>query len=272
MPAPDELTRLIDAVTDLKRYFEKVRDDIEADRKNLSAKVDEYIANAAAYSPVTPNLLEDTKHFSKMCGGKVNEAVDMITAHSAPWNCFLHKGTTGHGTVKVVTIDKIAAEGIPYGGDLTRAVHPPGGERPFYGTDFKILLFDVTITSNMNDGNAGMFYAINQGCPTFTGWNKGEFRTQASLFFNLIEQSGEISFHPHANMPVSVRISKDDVGKGWIYRQAAQNGFGGCHQPHFIGKGRMKVAIALPYIGYGDHKGRFVWAGSVGRYSHNDVV
>ncbi len=272
MPTSDEITKLIEAVTDLKQYFEQVRDGIEADRKNLAAKVDEYIANTAAYSPVTPNLLQDTKYFSKMCGGKVNEAVDIFAAHAAPWNCFLWSGSQGNGSIKVVSIDKIAAEGIPYGGDLARAVNPPGGEPPFYGTDFKVLLFDVTITSNSSSGEQGRLYVINQGCPTFTGWNKGEFKTEASVFFNLIEQSGEIYFSPHANMPASVAITKDDLGKGWIYRQGAKDGFGGCHQPCFIGKGHMKVAIALPYIGYGDHKGKFVWAGSVGRYSHEDCL
>ena len=34
----------------------------------------------------------------------------------------------------------------------------------------------------------------------------------------------------------------------------------------------MKVAVALPYIGFGNHQENFVWAGSVGRYSHFDHV
>ncbi|MDU9050629.1 MAG: hypothetical protein Q3M30_17415 [Candidatus Electrothrix sp. Rat3] len=272
----EQMAKLIDKFTELKQYFEGVRADIEAerkalqeDRKQLFEDLDDYIT---VRLPVTPNLLQDTKHFDKICKGEKNKSVEIIAAHSSPWSSRLYDGTQGSGSVKVVTVDQLENEGIPFGGDLARAANSPGGERPFYGTDFNVLLLDVTVTADRSNGYSALFLVLNQGCPTFTGWGKGEFTTQSAVFFNCLDQSGDIVFSPHSNMPASVDVTKEDVGKGWTYRQATRTGFGGCHQPRFTGKGRMKVAIALPYIGYGDHKGRFVWAGSVGRYSHNDVV
>ncbi len=32
----------------------------------------------------------------------------------------------------------------------------------------------------------------------------------------------------------------------------------------------MKVALALPYLGTGDHGGAFIYAQSIGRYTHDD--
>lgn len=73
----EQMAKLIDKFTELKQYFEGVRADIEAerkalqeDRKQLFEDLDDYIT---VRLPVTPNLLQDTKHFDKICKGeKIN--------------------------------------------------------------------------------------------------------------------------------------------------------------------------------------------------------
>jgi hypothetical protein len=256
---PEQVNGLIAAVNALKAYFEGIRESIDAKVVEMRSKVDTFIAAAAANMPVTPNLLADAKHWNHMCGGALNVEQDITTAHGGPFSWFWYSGAEGHGTAKVVSLEQLGANGCERGGDLVKAC-----SEKFYGSDFTVLVLDVTIDSD------GHLFVINQGCPTATGWSKGETITQAAAFINVIEATGNIRFAVHSNMPASVTVNQDDVGKGWRYLHNTRMGFGGCHQPNFhsSSSGRMKVAIALPYIGYGNHQGKFIFANSVGRYSH----
>lgn len=264
---PDQIAELIGGYTDLKQYFEDVRDGIEEDRQQLQQSVADYIVDAAASLPLAPNWIRDTKYFSGLCGGAINVETEIILAHSGLWSAYWSTGTAGSGTAKVVDLSSIAAEGIPHGGDLNLAV-----SSSFYGEGFRVLILNATISSNDSNGGEGTLYVLAQGCHTYTGWNRGQFKTQCSVIFNVLHHTGNIIFYPHINLTEPLPINADDSGKGWIYRQRTRTGFGGCHFAKFVGLGTMKVAIALPYIGSGDHKGNFVWAGSVGRYTHNDTV
>jgi hypothetical protein len=272
MSLEQQITQLQQDVSDQMASVDSLTEEVVGKMGAIDARitakeleVEQFIAEAAASAPVTPNMLVDTKQFTKLCGGEVDTEVDLISAHGTPWSTFLYNGTEGSGTLKIVTLDNLAEEGMALGDDLLRATN-----ESLYGAVFRVALFDVTITSNMSDGNDGRFFVLNQGCPRFTGWNRGEFKTQSSCFTYVLEHSGDIRFYPHSNMPASVVVNSNDAGKGWVYKQASRTGWGGCHQPFFIGMGHMKVALALPYIGFGDHQDRFIWAGSVGRYSHFD--
>ena len=167
--------------------------------------------------------------------------------------------------MEVVTLDRLAEIGAPYGGDLSLACNSE-----LYGADFNLLFLDVEIKKTTE--KTPVLYLLNHGCPTFTGWNKGKFMTQASVLAIVLSHSGNIRFYPHNNMPARVEVPGSALGEGWKYYHSAKRGFGGCHQPCFSGEGKMRVAIALPYIGTGNHGGIFVHANSVGRYTHGTDV
>lgn len=266
----EQLAAAIKAQNDLTQVVAQFVGSMNQTVAAQKAEYDKWRAGVRAEFPVSPNMLFDTKRFTRLCGGKTNTETDIITAHSSPWGAAWYGGTQGKGTVKVVTIDKLAAEGFQVGGDLARAVGDkyPGG---FYGSDFCAAVFDVTISSNCTDGTEGFALVLNQGCQSFTGWSRGEFITEASCFVNVISRTGNIVFAPHSNLPAGVDAAGAELGKGWIYKRASRQGWGGCHQPRFYGIGSIKVALALPYIGFGDHGNNYVWAGSVGRYSHEDI-
>ena len=231
---PEQIAQLISGYTELKEYFESVRNEVESDRQNLKEQVNGFIDNAAAAFPVTPNLLVDTKKFTKFCDGAVDTEVEAITAHGSPWSAFLYNGTEGNGTIKVVSLGKLRDEGIPYGGDLSLVTNGDMVERPFYGSDFQVLLLDITITKDETDGTPGSFFVMCQGCPRGFGWNKpAQILTQASVLCNVVEHTGDIVFYPHANMPASVKFGKDDLGAGWLYRHSIRRGFGVAISPGF---------------------------------------
>lgn len=262
-----QLADAIAAQNALTQAVANYKQQLDQSVASQKAAYDAWKSGIKSSMPVTPNLLVDTKRFTKMCGGQVNTAVDLLAAHGGPWGAFLWNGSEGSGTIKIVTLDKLEAEGIGASGELLRACPPS-----FYGSDFRVALFDVTISKPYNGGGEGHFYVLNQGCSTFTGWGYGEFLTQASCFINVLECTGSMGFAPHSNMPADVACGAGEKGKGWLFRRGVKTGWGGCHQPRFWGIGRMKVAIALPYIGFGDHGDKYVWAGSVGRYSHEDQI
>jgi hypothetical protein len=215
--------------------------------------------------PITPNLLADSYQFSTLCGGKVNTPMHIFDAHTdSLFSTWLYNGTEGSGTVEILTLDKISEHGFGFGGDLHLATnYKEGGERNYYGSRFRVLLLDVVISKGQNNGKNGLFLVLNQGCPYQSGWNKGKVKTESQVFINVLTQKGDIIFSPHSNMPAIVSVGADDVGKGWQFKHSTKMGFGGCHQPAFLGKGSMKVAIALPYVGTGDHGGNFFWADAI---------
>lgn len=234
----------------------------------LNDRFDQFVADSARNMPVTPNLLADAKYWSSLCGGQTDVETEIFAAHiDSKFSLFWYNGGSGAGTLEVVTLDNLSARGIPYGQDLAKATanNPPNFAAN--GSDWRVVLLDVTIQDD-GSGAVPALYLLNQGSPKFTGLNVGEFKTQSSGFLNVVEHSGSVSLHWNDNAGPALIAGADDVGAGWVFKHAVRDGFGGSHQPHFKGAGSMKVAIALPYWGYGDHGGNFIFANSLGRYSH----
>ncbi len=246
---------------------EKQTEDNQAAVEGMQKQVDSALDNLRADLPVTPNLLVDTKQFTGLCGGQTNVPMEVITAHSgAPWISSLYINTAYTGTVEVVTLDQLAAKGIPYGGDLGYFT-----DSTFYGSDFRVALFDVTITADAKKDLQGRLFALNQGCPPYTGWTKAQVTTQFSCVANVIEQSGGTHFIVSSNRGPTLALGGDLAGKGWKFHHTIRKGFGGCDQPIFLGIGHIKVAVALMYFGFGNHDGVPFWAGAAGGiYSHRD--
>ncbi|MCF6435203.1 hypothetical protein [Pseudoalteromonas sp. MMG022] len=269
----DRLTDTVDGkISEITTTLNQKSQEIDSKLSAKEQAVDAKIASFQKALPLAPNNLSDTKLFSKInADHPEGTVVDVMQSHSAPWSCFYYKGTEGTTTVTKLGNKMLAEHGLDPNSEFHRAL---GNYRSdidsYYGSNFKILLFDVDLTKGRTDDpESGRLFVLNQGCPTFTGWSKGEFLTQANCWVNVLEQSGSLAFYPSQNRSATIRVGANDVGKGWQYKHAVRHGWGGCHQPFFGGLGKMKVAIALPYVGTGDHGDNFIWADSVGHpYSH----
>ena len=223
--------------------------------------------------PVTPNLLKDTYHFSKLCKGQVNTPMSMADAHGGIWSAYLtHGGSVANGTITVLTLDKLKDYGLqPVVGDDFHLASPYATDttRPFYGSGFRVVLLDFSITT----AGQGVGYLHQAGNPAghmTTGWYAGKFKTQSSILVNVLEQSGNTYFNVQANMPAALRADKTLVGKGWKKLRGVRDGFGGGHQPWAYGVGSMKIALCLPYVGFGDHGDIFLWADALTKASSTE--
>jgi len=226
------------------------------------------VSDARPAFPLAPNLLADTKKFAKLCGGQANTEMEIIAAHdSATWRATIPSGGKVTGTLEVVTLEKLASHGIGFGGDLELAT-----DKTFRQSDFRVALMEVTI----KDGGENRLYLLSQndggdGPPLFTGSSRGQFRTQTACFVNVVSQSGNIAFRPLSGiLQDNLLAGAELAGAGWRYLHQADTGWR--TQPIFAfrGTGSMKVAMALPYLGTGDHGGAFIYAQSIGRYTHGD--
>jgi len=225
-------------------------------------------------SPITPNLIADTYQFASLCGGQTNTPMDIIDAHNGSLFAASYYGTPNASvTVEVVTLDQLDAKGIGYGGDLSLATNST-----FDGSEFRVLLFHAEVntdTSNWENHGAYIQFLKQNQSELQSGWYKGETATQAQVLVNVIEHSGDIIFKPHDNIGAEINIDGDKVGQGWTFHHSTIHGFNGFNSPSFRHTGTMTVAIALPYLGYGDNGGKFFWADSIRqakngrfRYSH----
>ena len=231
------------------------------------------VADAKPAFPLAPNLLADTKKFAKLCGGRANTETEIVAAHQygSPWRAWRPPAANVEGTLEVVTLPNLAAKGIGFGGDLAKAT-----DARFAGSDFRVVLMDVTIANNARGGNSEQLVVLAQnsgsGLPFFTGSNKGEFKTQAACFVNVVSHAGNITLRISDRiMPGGdLRVRGNLAGDGWTYLHRAATGWGEGHQCLFDGDGSMKLALALPYVGTGDHGGAFIYAQSIGRYTHGE--
>ncbi|MBD1582492.1 hypothetical protein [Pseudoalteromonas sp. S16_S37] len=269
----DKLTETVDSkIQEITARLDQKSQEVDSRLAAKEQAVESKIASFQKALPLAPNNLSDTKYFAKINSGHEDGvAVDVMQSHAAPWSCFYYQGTEGTATVTKLTNKMLADYGLTPNSEFHRAIGVYRSEaEPFYGSDFKVLLFDVELTKGMTtDANLGLLFVLNQGCPSFTGWDKGEFLTQANCWINVLEQSGSLEFYPSSNRSATIRVNADDNGKGWQYKRNTRQGWGGCHQPIFRGLGKMKVAVALPYVGTGDHGNNMIWADSVGHaYSH----
>lgn len=231
-------------------------------------QVKEYIAQGGANFPVTPNLLRDTKKFTGLCQGKLNTPMAWNEGGMGGyWSGFFHEGAVGTATIEVVNLaDRASAEerGLRPYAELAQLVREDG-----HGVDVHAVILDVSVTDM---GTGGGFYLLCQGCSRATAWSVGRWQTQVSLFASVLAYSGNINAILFANRGAGVGIGGDAVGKGWKHYHNTKSGFGGCEQTRFHGVGSMKLALALPYEGHGNHGGIPIWAGFAGHYQSNDTV
>ena len=224
------------------------------------------VADAKPAFPLAPNLLADTKKFATLCGGQANTEMEIVAAHNgSSWSATRPPAANVEGTLEVVTLSNLAAKGIGFGGDLARATN-----RDFSGSNFRAVLMEVTI----EPGAVNHIDALIQGAigPShyFTGWDKGGFKTQSACFVNVVSHAGDIQWNPFQYMAARIDVGARLAGQGWTYLHSTRDGWGGGHRSRFTGTGSMKVAMALPYIGTGDHGGAFIYAQSIGRYTHGE--
>lgn len=231
------------------------------DMPALQMQVDAFTNGAKALFPVAPNLMDDTSKFDHICGGQKNVAQDLISAVSGPWAA-LRSGSDVVATATVVPYADFGAAGIPTGGGLAEmeGVDPSD-------VGFCALLLDVTLPVGGGEFKISQTYAraLAQGF--------GETVAETSVFAAVLEATGsaELTFGMnHA----SVDVNASDHGQGWKHFHAVSTSGSryGEFRNSFRGEGRLKLALALPYLGLGDHGGAKIWAGFVGQYHTGDVA
>lgn len=272
--ASNDLTATVDnKIQDITAKLDAKRAEVDARLQAKELAVDAKIASFQRALPLAPNALSDTKHFNNICADVPNgTAVDVLTAHAEPWASFFYRGTEGSGTITKLSLSQLSEFGLTPNEDLLRrglgAKYPH--HESYSGSQYKVLLMDVVLNKGRDDKpTEGNLFVLNQGCDRYIGWGKGEFLTQASCWINVLEHTGSLRYLSSTNRSADIFVDGSDVGKGWQYKSNSRTGWGGCHQQCFIGLGSMKVAIALPYVGTGDHGNNMIWADSVGHpYTH----
>jgi len=232
---------------------------VNAAEARLRQKADAASTPRFADLPVTPNLLQDTKHFHGICSGQVGVETPWAHAWGSPWNFFNYRGTAvdvASSTVDMTTQASAGRAGLWPLGALSAS---RGGllQDTLYGADLRALLLTVRTLPAADQSAVGVIY---QGCPTYTSWDVGSFTTEVGVFVNVLEHTGNIQLRYASNAGAGVLI-EGPAALGWQYLHNSQAGWGGCQQSFIRGEGRMRVAIALPYQSFGNHSGVPVWAG-----------
>ena len=277
-----ELGRLIDLVGGM---------DDRVDRQ--IARLRDAEADLKAHMPVAPNLVADTKKFATLCGGDANTEMELIAGHAgSSFSAMRHGGTTARGTIEVVTPANFGGKGLDFEGDLEKAINPrhlaDGGARAGYiaaggkrlnvetsGIDFNAVLIDITISSDQTrqNGATGNVAVLAQGrASKYLTRRASGFRIQAHWLVNVLEHSDDIVFRPFFDYGHLPKVTGAHLGRGWTWHRMTGTGFDKPWRPNFHGQGRMRVALALPYWSTGDHGDAYVWAGSIGRYTHRDTL
>ena len=239
----------------------------------LQARADGVFNNLQGILPVAPNLLVDTYQFSTLCGGKVNTEMSAADAHlNSIWSAYLtHNGSVADTKITVLTLDKLKEYGLqPVAtDDFSKHVnsHANDAIKPFSGASFRVVLLDINLTTP--GGGVGYLHQAIAG--NTTGWGFGpEISLFASAMVNVLECTPGLKYAVHANMTLSQCVlSESDIGKGWQYKYGTNKRLGGSYQPWSRGTnlGRIKFAMCLPYVGFGDYGSNFIWVDSIGKAS-----
>merc|ERR1711862_301706 len=86
---------------------------------------------------------------------------------------------------------------------LTETIHhtEPG---KFYGADVHALVISISIKDDSDNFVNPRVHVLCQQAPKFTSWTKGHFKTQVSVFANVIERHGAISLFLFGNRGAGV--------------------------------------------------------------------
>lgn len=262
---------LLDSVDGALQYVRDVRKDVDAELTRLATARN----NLKSILPVAPNLLVDTYQFSTLCGGAVNTEKTAQEAHAGSIfsGYFSYNGSIADTKITVLTLDKLKNFGLQpvAGDDFINKVNAYANDatRPFYGGEFRVLLIDINLTT----AGSGVGYLHQKLAGSTTGWGFGpEAMLYASAMVNVLECTPGLEYAVHANITGDqCVVSNDDVGKGWQYKYGTRKRLGGEYHPWSRGThlGRIKFAMCLPYIGFGDYGGNFIWVDSIGKPSQH---
>jgi len=242
--------------------LESVRAQLVAAQAQLRHKADASNTPRFADLPVTPNMMQDTKHFQGVCQGRVGVETPWADAWASPWAFYNAGGTAvddASSTVEVVDMTSQASADSAGLWPLGALSASEGGllRDDFWGADVRALLLTVRTLPAAAQGAVGV---IRQGTAEYTSWYVGSFTTEVGVFVNVLEHTGNIQMHFAQDFGAGVLIT-GPVGQGWQYLHNSKAGWGGWQDSTIVGEGRMRVAIALPYQSFGNHSDVPVWAG-----------
>ena len=239
-----------------------VQAQLAAAEARLRQKADVASTPRFADLPVTPNLLQDTKHFHGICHGRVGVEIPWADAWFSLWRFENSRGTAvdvASSTVEVVDMTTQASAGRAGLRPLGALGASRGGllRDTFDGADLRALLLTVRTLPAADQSAVGVIF---QGCPRYTSWDVGSFTTEVGVFVNVLQHTGNIQLLHACNAGAGVLI-EGPAAQGWQYLHNSKAGWGGCQQSYIRGEVRMRVAIALPYMTFGNLSGVPVWAG-----------
>ena len=138
-----------------------VRAQLTAAEALLRQKADAASTPKYADLPVTPNMLQDTKHFQGMCHGRVGVVTSWADAWGSPWRWYDSSGTAvdaAASTVEVVDMTSQASAeraGLWPLGALSASNGGLLGD-DFYGADLRALLLTVQTLPAAGQGAVGV--------------------------------------------------------------------------------------------------------------------
>merc|ERR1719284_644326 len=203
-----------------------VQAQLAAAEERLRQKADAASTPRFADLPVTPNLLQDTKHFHGICHGQVGVETPWTDAWGSPWIFYNHRGTAVDvvsSTVEVVDMTTQASAGRAGLWPLGALSASRGGLLldTFDGADLRALLLTVR---TLPAADQSAFGVISQDCPTYTSWDVGSFTTEVGVFANVLEHTGNIQLLFACNAGAGVLI-EGPAAQGWQYLHNSKAGW-----------------------------------------------
>merc|ERR1712014_43753 len=83
---------------------------------------------------------------------------------------------------------------------------------------------------------------------------------------------GDVQLTLFGGRGAGVKILPSEGADSWKYYHNSKAGYGGSEQSWFTGTGSMTVALALPYVGSGNHGKTPVWAGFQSNFYADDSI
>jgi len=228
--------------------------------------------------PVTPNILHDTKLWSKMAGGATNSNVNYRTAHTGSGYSAGSGNGTVSGDIRVITpamFDGLVSQGgIKPSSDFDAFDGDLESKLGAYTNSESFNILRVTLDIRATGSNTPQAWILAKDFGQFLSQeaSEGDFTVYSGGFMRCLAKSGA------TNIVASPQyLGQGDLGddwcehKNWVHYRYTQTGlqFG----PRLIvqGAGTLDFLLALPYIGHGDHGNNFVWAGFNGDWAFKDI-
>ena len=199
MALEQEVAALVTASNGLTQEVRDQVGNILATVNQAALDVEAFIQAGAANFPVGPNLLKDTKKFAGFCTGLLNTVMAWDAGGiGAPWSGTWRDGADGTIDVEVVDVTdetRLTALGLWPLDELGLFVRhfPNDFGAVNFGIDNHVAVFDIDITTPTTDPTHHAFQ-LGQSDDQWVSIEMGAFRTQTSLFANVIEADPNIEF------------------------------------------------------------------------------